>query len=379
MHKPLTVLEKKRLAELVEAGTPFAEICEVIGRDRWTTRRNINYLARRPRPEPKRSPLRLSLAEREEISRGVAAGDSLRAIAKRLRRSPSTVSREIAANGGCCRYRAVVADRAALRRARRPKPAKLAMRPELCALVESKLRLRWSPQQISGWLSKTYPDRPEMWVSHETIYLSLFVQSRGALRKELTRYLRSGQATRRTRGRRAYDGGRGKLRAMVNITERPAEVEDRAVPGHWEGDLVFGTANNAMATLVERHSRYVMLIPLPNGHTADVVADALSVKITELPERLRGSLTWDQGKEMAHHARFTVDTGVPVYFCDPHSPWQRGSNENTNGLLRQYFPKRKPIPLDQATLDAVADELNARPRQTLGWLTPSQALDQALH
>ena len=215
-------------------------------------------------------------------------------------------------------------------------------------------------------------------MSHETIYLSLFVQSRGALRKELTRFLRSGQATRRTRGRRAYDGGRGKLRGMVNISDRPAEVEDRAMPGHWEGDLVFGTANRAMATLVERHSRYVMLIPLPNGHNADVVADALSAKITELPERLRGSLTWDQGKEMARHARFTVATGVPVYFCDPHSPWQRGSNENTNGLLRQYFPKRKPLPLDQATLDAVADELNGRPRQTLGWLTPSQALDQAL-
>jgi IS30 family transposase len=237
------------------------------------------------------------------------------------------VSREVAANGWVRRYRAVVADRAALRRARRPKPAKLAMRPELCALVESKLRVRWSPQQISGWLSETYPDRPEMWVPHETIYLSLFVQSRGALRKELTRFLRSGQATRRTRGRRAYDGGRGKLRGMVLISERPAEVEDRAVPGHWEGDLVFGTAHSAMATLVERHSRYVMLVGLPNGHTADVVADALSAKIAELPERLRGSLAWDQGSEMARHARFTVDTGVPVYFCDPHSPWQRGSNE----------------------------------------------------
>ena len=378
MHKALTVAEKERLAELVAAGTPLVEIAELIGRDRWTTRRNINYLARRPAPERKRSPLRLSLAEREEISRGVAAGESMRSIARRLGRSPSTVSREIATNGGIGRYRAVVADRAALRRARRPKLAKLASQLELCALVESKLELRWSPQQISGWLSETYPDRPEMWVSHETIYLSLFVQSRGALRKELTRYLRRGQATRRPRGRRAYDGGRGKLRAMVNISERPAEIEDRAVPGHWEGDLVFGTANSAMATLVERHSRFVMLVGLPNGHTADVVADALSAKITELPDQLRRSLTWDQGKEMARHARFTVDTGVPVYFCDPHSPWQRGSNENTNGLLRQYFPKRKPLPLDQADLDAVADELNGRPRQTLAWKTPSEALDQAL-
>jgi len=378
MHKPLTVAEKERLAELVAANTPLGEICEVIGRDRWTTRRNINYLARRPAPERTRSPLRLSLAEREEISRGVAAGESLRAIATRLGRAPSTVSREVTANGGARRYRAVVADRAALKRARRPKPAKLAIHPELCALVESKLELRWSPQQISGWLSQTYPDRPEMQVSHETIYLSLFVQSRGALRKELTRYLRRGQATRRPRARRSYDGGRGKIRAMVHISERPAEAEDRAVPGHWEGDLVFGTARSAMATLVERHSRFVMLVGLPNGHTADVVADALSAKIAELPERLRGSLTWDQGKEMARHARFSVDTGVPVYFCDPHSPWQRGSNENTNGLLRQYFPKRTPLPLDQAALDAVADELNGRPRQTLDWKTPSQVLDQAL-
>jgi IS30 family transposase len=378
MHKRLTVAEQERLAELVAADTPIGEICEVIGRDRWTTRRNINYLARRPPPEPKRSPLRLSLAEREEISRGVAVCESVRVIAKRLGRAPSTVSREVAANGGVRRYRAVVADRGALRRTRRPKPAKLAMHPELCALVESKLELRWSPQQISGWLSETYPDRSEMWVSHETIYLSLFVQSRGALRKELTRYLRRGQATRRSRGRRAYNGGQGKMRAMVNISERPGDVEDRAVPGHWEGDLVFGTANSAMATLVERHSRFVMLIGLPNGHTADVVADALSAKIAELPTQLRRSLTWDQGTEMARHARFTVATGVPVYFCDPHSPWQRGSNENTNGLLRQYFPKRRPLPLDQAELDAVADELNGRPRQTLGWQSPSQALDQAL-
>lgn len=378
MHKALTVAEKERLAELLAAGTRLSEIAELIGRDRWTTRRNINYLARRPAPERKRSPLRLSLAEREEISRGVAAGESLRSIATRLGRAPSTVSREIAANGGTRRYRAVGADRAALRRARRPKPAKLALQPELCALVASKLELRWSPQQISGWLSETYPDRPEMWVSHETIYLSLFVQSRGALRKELTRYLRSGQATRRTRARRAYNGGRGKIRGMVHVSERPAEAEDRAVPGHWEGDLVFGTANSAMATLVERHSRFVMLVGLPDGHTADVVADALSAKIAELPDQLRRSLTWDQGKEMARHARFTIETGVPVYFCDPHSPWQRGSNENTNGLLRQYFPKRKPLPLDQAALDAVADELNGRPRQTLGWKTPSQALDQAL-
>jgi IS30 family transposase len=373
----LTVAEKERLAELVEAKTPFSVICELIGRDRWTTRRNIDYLKRRPAPEPKRSPLRLSLVEREEISRGLAAGESMRAIARRLGRAPSTVSREIAANRGRRRYRAVVADRAAQRRTRRPKPAKLALSPRLRELVEAKLELRWSPQQISGWLSVTYPDDSEMQVSHETIYLSLFVQSRGALAKELTRYLRRGQVSRRPRGHSTYNG-QGKLRAMVNISERPASVEDRAVPGHWEGDLVFGKGMSAVATLVERQSRFLMLVGLPDGHTAEVVADALTAKITQLPEQLRRSLTWDQGKEMAEHARFTVETGVPVYFCDPRSPWQRGSNENTNGLLRQYFPKRKPLPLDQAGLDAVAAELNGRPRQTLGWQTPSEALDQAL-
>lgn len=373
----LTVAEKERLAELVAAETPFSVICELIGRDRWTTRRNINYLKRKPAPEPKRSPLRLSLAEREEISRGLAAGESMRSIARRLGRAPSTVSREIAANHGSRRYRAVTADRAALRRTRRPKPAKLALNHPLREVVEAKLELRWSPEQISGWLSVTYPDDPEMQVSHETIYLSLFVQSRGALRKELTRYLRRGQVNRRPRGHSSYNG-QGKLNGMVNISERPAEVDDRAVPGHWEGDLIFGKGMKAVATLVERQSRFLIMVGLQEGHSADVVADALSAKIGELPEQLRRSLTWDQGSEMAHHAKFTVATGVPVYFCDPRSPWQRGTNENTNGLLRQYFPKRRLLPHDQAGLDAIAAELNGRPRQTLGWKTPSQVLDQAL-
>jgi IS30 family transposase len=373
----LTVAEKERLAELVAAETPFSVICELIGRDRWTTRRNINYLKRKPAPEPKRSPLRLSLAEREEISRGLAAGESMRSIARRLGRAPSTVSREIAANHGSRRYRAVTADRAALRRTQRPKPAKLALNHPLREVVEAKLELRWSPEQISGWLSVTYPDDPEMQVSHETIYLSLFVQSRGALRKELTRYLRRGQVNRRPRGHSSYNG-QGKLNGMVNISERPAEVDDRAVPGHWEGDLIFGKGMKAVATLVERQSRFLIMVGLQEGHSADVVADALSAKIGELPEQLRRSLTWDQGSEMAHHAKFTVATGVPVYFCDPRSPWQRGTNENTNGLLRQYFPKRRLLPHDQAGLDAIAAELNGRPRQTLGWKTPSQVLDQAL-
>jgi IS30 family transposase len=370
--------EKERLAELVADGVPFWRICEVIGRDRWTTRRNINYLKRPPTAEPRRSPLRLSLAEREEISRGLAGGESVRAIAHRLGRAPSTISREVQGNGGARRYRACQADKAALGRMRRPKPAKLAQCERLRRVVEAKLELRWSPQQISGWLVGAFPDQPEMRVSHETIYLSLFVQARGALRRELTRYLRRGHATRRPLGHSIMNG-QGQLRGTIHISQRPAEANDRAVPGHWEGDLIFGKGMSAVATLVERQSRFVMLIGLPDGHTADVVADALVAKIAELPTQLRRSITWDHGKEMAQHARFSVATGVPVYFCDPRSPWQRGSNENTNGLLRQYFPKRSDLrPHTQAHLDAVAAELNDRPRQTLGWKSPSQALDEAL-
>ena len=245
-------------------------------------------------------------------------------------------------------------------------------------MVEAKLEQRWSPQQIAGWLRVNFPDDPEMRVSHETIYLSLFVQSRGALRKELIRYLRTGRATRRPLGYTVMNG-QGQLRDTVHISERPAEADDRAVPGHWEGDLLCGKAGTAIATLVERQTRFVMLVALPNGHTAEVVTAALADAITELPQQLRRSLTWDHGKEMAEHARFTVATGVPVYFCDPRSPWQRGTNENTNGLLRQYFPKRTDLaPFSQDDLDHVAAELNGRPRQTLGWMSPSQALDQPL-
>jgi len=248
----------------------------------------------------------------------------------------------------------------------------------LRAIVEDKLELRWPPTQISGWLVDTFPDDPEMRVSHETIYLSLFVQSRGALRKELTRFLRSGHSTRRPKGHTVMNG-QGQLRGVLNIRERPAEAEDRAVPGHWEGDLLMGKGMRAIATLVERKTRFVMLIALPDGHAADVVVNALAHKIVELPAQLRRSLIWDQGKEMASHARFTDETGVPVHFCDPRSPWQRGSNENTNGLLRQYFPKRAEIAhYTQAELDDVAAELNGRPRQTLGFKTPSQALDEVL-
>jgi IS30 family transposase len=373
-----TRCERERIEQLVADGAPAWMLFRAVPHSRHAVRRYVLRLKRVPKAEPVRSPLRLSLCEREEISRGLAGGESMRSIAARLGRAPSTISREVATHGGCRRYRALPADRAALRRMRRPKPAKLATCARLRTAVEAKLAEYWSPQQISGWLAEEFPDDPEMRVSHETIYLSLYVQSRGALRKELTRYLRQGHGSRRPHGRHTSNG-QGQLGGTLHISERPAEAEDRAVPGHWEGDLLMGKRMHAMATLVERKTRFVMLIALPDGHAADVVADALAAKVVELPEQLRRSLTWDQGKEMAAHAQFSVKTGVPVYFCDPRSPWQRGSNENTNGLLRQYFPKRTEIAhYTQADLDAVAAQLNGRPRQTLGWKTPSQALDAAL-
>jgi IS30 family transposase len=327
---------------------------------------------------PRRAQRSLSMAEREEISRGVAAGEPGRHIAARLGRAPSTVSRELARNGGRGRYRAQVADAAAFRRAQRPKPAKLVTEPRLRAVVEAKLALRWSPQQIAGWLPLAYPQDSVMRVSHETIYLSLFVQSRGALRRELQRCLRTGRAMRYPRGKRLPQG-RGQLRDTLHISQRPAEAADRAVPGHWEGDLVFGRRPSAVGTLVERHSRYVLLFALADGLTAQSMRPALTAAVLRLPEQLRRSLTWDHGREMAEHLQFTIDSGVQVFFCDPRSPWQRGTNENTNGLLRQYLPKSADLrQFDQAALDAIAAELNGRPRQTLGFKTPSQALAEAL-
>jgi len=332
---------------------------------------------RRPVPASDWCPIRLSFFEREEISRGIAQGVSLRCIARRLGRAPSTVSREVAANGGRLRYRAAVAHRASRRRAHRPKPAKLTMNPRLRAVVEAKLALWWSPLQISRWLVVAYPADEEMRVSHETIYQSLFVQGRGALRKELWRCLRTGRAVRRPQGRPAST--KGQIRDMVMISERPAEVEDRAVPGHWEGDLIMGKNKTAIGTLVERRSRYVMLFPLPDGKDAASVRTALEATVKRLPEHLWESLTWDQGKEMAQHAEFTVATGVQVHFCDPKSPWQRGTNENTNGLLRQYFPKGTDLSVhSQHDLDQAAYSLNTRPRQTLEWMTPSDKLAEAL-
>ena len=374
----ITDEERRRIAELVAEGAPPWKLHQEINRSRHAIRRAVVALYRPARREPRRSPLRLSLAEREEISRGLAAGRSVRAIARGIGRCASTVCREVAANGGRERYRACDADRRAVRRLRRPKPAKLAVCPRLREVVEGKLELRWSPQQIAAWLPLAYPDDPEMRVSHETSCLSLFVQAKGALRKELFRCLRTGRARRRPRGL-TVNNGQGKIRGRVSIAERPAEAADRAVPGHWEGDIIFGTRRSTIATLVERRSRFVMLVALPRGHGAESVTDALSQAITTLPAQLRRSLTWDQGTEMAGHARFSVATGVPVYFCDPHSPWQRGSNENTNGLLRQYFPRSTDFKaVTQSDLDQVAAELNDRPRQTLKWKSPCQALDEAL-
>jgi len=271
-----------------------------------------------------------------------------------------------------------MADQAAQGRACRPKPAKLSTSPRLRAIVEAKLALRWSPQQIAGWLELMYPDDRELRVSHETIYLSLFVQPRGALRKELTRYLRTRRMVRRSRAARPANG-QGQLREAINISARPAEVADRAVPGHWEGDLVLGRGNSAIETLVERSSRFTILVALPNGRSSEPVLAALAARIATLPEQLVRSLTWDQGKEMARHAQFTIDTGLQIYVCDPHSPWQRGTNENTNGLLRQYFPKGTDLAaVSQDELDTVAAELNGRPRQTLGWRSPSEKFAEAV-
>jgi IS30 family transposase len=360
------------------AGASLRSISQALGYSMQTLRTLMKATGGRQPVVPRRSARCLSLGEREEISRGLVAGQSCRTIAGSLGRAPSTVSREIARNGGLDGYRACQADGAAWNRARRPKPAKLATRPALRELVEAKLALRWSPQQIAGWLMRAYPDERERWVSHETIYLSLFVQSRGALRKELTRYLRTRRMVRRPHAGQAI-AGQGQLRNAVKISARPVEVADRAVPGHWEGDLLLGGRNSAIATLVERTSRLTLLVALPDGRGSEPVLTALAACIATLPEQLVRSLTWDQGKEMAQHARFTIETGLQIYFCDPRSPWQRGTNENTNGLLRQYYPKGTDLTaVSQDELDAVAAELNGRPRQTLAWMSPSEKFAEAV-
>ncbi|HVZ42233.1 MAG TPA: IS30 family transposase [Ramlibacter sp.] len=318
----------------------------------------------------------LSLAEREEVSRGISAGLTDRQIAKGLRRAASTVGREIKRNGGRDSYRAVDADRAAWDRARRPKRARLAADQRLNRVVAVKLQLDWSPLQISAWLKRRYAGRPDMQVSAETIYRSLFVQARAALKKELVGHLRRSKGVRHAKGSSA--NGQGRIVDAISIRERPAEAEDRAVPGHWEGDLLMGGNSSQIATLVERSTRFVMLVKLDTKE-CNAVAAALARKIIKLPAELRRSLTWDRGTEMAAHKDFSVASEVQVYFCDPRSPWQRGSNENTNGLLRQYFPKGKDVSgFSQAHLNSVAARLNGRPRQTLGWLSPAEALEAVI-
>lgn len=329
-------------------------------------------------PERRRSSLALTLAEREEISRAVVAGFSIRAIATILGRAPSTVSREIKRNGGQERYRASQADQAAWDRAHRPKRCKLAENRALAHIVAGRLQLQWSPEQIAGWLKHTYPSDETCHVSHETIYRSLFIQARGALKKELLQHLRRTRGMRRSRHYTQKTDTHGRIVDAVSISERPATAEDRAVPGHWEGDLLFGSSNSQIATLVERQTRYVMLVKL-NGKDTETVVNALVKNARKLPQELYKSLTWDRGSEMAGHKQFTLATDIKVYFCDPQNPWQRGSNENTNGLLRQYLPKGIDVSTySQAKLNAIARRLNERPRKTLNFQTPAAMFNQTV-
>jgi IS30 family transposase len=361
-----------------KAGESLREIGRAFGKDHGS----IQFLLSQRGgivPAVRRRSLRtLTLAEREDISRGIASGSSIREIARGLERAPSTVSREVVRHGGCSLYRASEADHQAWKSALRPRPCLLALRRKLRTMVASKLILDWSPEQISGWLKKRYPNNESMRVSHETIYRSLFIQARGVLKKELMQHLRSQRLIRRSRHARADGHSHGQIVDAISIRERPAEVEDRAIPGHWEGDLLAGTSNSHIATLVERHSRFVILVKVPSKDTATVVA-ALSRHVRKLPASLRRSLTWDRGLEMAKHKSFTVATKVQVYFCDPQSPWQRGTNENTNGLLRQYFPNKTDLSsYSQADLDKVALRLNQRPRKTLGFETPAGKLQASV-
>jgi len=374
----LALAEKSDIWRRWKAGQSLHEIGRAYGRPHPTIRKlllphgGIAPAARR------RSRLALTLAEREDISRGVASGSSLCEIARLLNRAASTVSREVARHGDRPAYRAHDADRQAWVSALRPKKCLLAGNPKLRNIVASKLILDWSPEQISGWLKTHYPDDENMRVSHETIYRSLFIQARGVLKKELMDHLRSKRRMRRSRHASPSGQSRGQIVDAISIRERPPEVEDRAIPGHWEGDLLAGAKNSYIATLVERHSRFAMLIKVPSKDTAVVVA-ALSKHVRKLPATLRRSLTWDRGLEMAKHKEFTVATDVQVYFCDPQSPWQRGTNENTNLLLRQYFPRGTDLaPISQAQLDQVSQRLNQRPRKTLGFQTPASKLQASV-
>jgi IS30 family transposase len=370
----LSAAERRELWSRWKQGETVVSIAKVLQRSKHCLHRVVVAHGGIAPAERTRSVRSLSLSEREQVSRGLAAGQSLRRIAADLGRSASTVSREVARHGGRADYRAIPADERAWESARRPKRCRLALNRRLRRVVASKLAHRWSPQQISGWLRRTYPRNEAMHVSHEAIYRTLFIQARGALKKELTAQLRSRRPRRRAQAASASGHGRGQIVDAVSIRDRPAEIEDRAVPGHWEGDLIAGSDNSHIATLVERRSRFVMLVKVASKSPDDVIP-ALSKRIRTLPAALRKTITWDRGMEMAKHKEFSVATDVQIYFCDPQSPWQRGSNENTNGLLRQYFPKGTDLSkYSQPELDKVARELNQRPRQTLGFADPAQTL-----
>jgi IS30 family transposase len=374
----LSSAQKTEIWRRWKAGESLHEIGRAFGKDHGSIHFLLSQHGGIVPAVRRRSERTLTLAEREEISRGLASGLSIREIARSLRRAASTVSREVARHGGRPRYRASKADHQAWKLALRPKPCLLALRRELRTIVARKLILNWSPEQISGWLKRRYPNNESMRVSHETIYRSLFIQARGVLKKGLVQHLRFERLMRRSAHARAGGKSHGKIVDAISIRERPAEVEDRAIPGHWEGDLLAGIGNSHIATLVERQSRFTMLVKVPSKDTATVVA-ALSRQVRKLPASLRRSLTWDRGLEMAKHKSFTVDTKVQVYFCDPQSPWQRGTNENTNGLLRQYFPKKIDLSgYSQADLDKVALQLNQRPRKTLGFETPASKLQASV-
>lgn len=373
-----TETDKALMWERWRKGESLGSIARHFGRHHSAIR---GILARtggiRP-PQRTRSFCALTMTEREEISRSVAAGESVRSIAQNLSRAPSTISREINRNGGRMDYRASEAEQAAWDRAVRPKTCRLVQNPALARIVAAKLKKLWAPFQIAGWLKATYPNDENYRVSHETIYRTLFIQTRGALKKELLQHLRRTRAMRRSRHHTQKTSDHGQISNMLTISERPASVDDRAVPGHWEGDLIFGTNNTQIATLVERHTRYVMMAKV-NGKDTETVINALIKHAHKLPRELYKSLTWDRGKEVADHERFTLATDIKVYFCDPQSPWQRGSNENTNGLLRQYFPKGTDLSLhSQAKLNSVARQLNERPRKTLNFETPAERFAQCV-
>jgi len=375
---PLSATQRVEVWRRWKTGESLHAIGRALGKDHVVIRFLLKRHGGIAPAVRRRSPIALTLAEREDISRGIASGSSLRVIAQGLRRACSTVSREVARHGGRAQYRASEADQQAWESALRPKPCRLATHSKLQELVASKLMQDWSPEQISGWLKMEYPNNESLRVSHETIYRSLFIQARGALKQELIQHLRSKRRIRRSRHASLHGHSRGQIIDAISIRERPAEAEDRAVPGHGEGDLLAGAGNTYVVTLVERHSRYCMLMKVAGKDAATVVA-VLSRHVQQLPAALRRSLTWDRGLEMAQHKTFTMATDVQVYFCDPQSPWQRGSNENTNGLLRQYLPKNADLSrFSQAELDEIALRLNTRPRQTLGFRTPADKLQASV-